>query len=96
MKLQNTGKRLWQRRRRPARVRGARIETRLGGGNGGRAGVAPRACAGRGLKLSKQASVIFLDVVAPRACAGRGLKRVSALAEMEMAASPRARARGAD
>ena len=37
--------------------------------------VAPRACAGRGLKRRGRLCHFPIQRVAPRACAGRGLKR---------------------
>ena len=59
---------------RPARVRGARIETAPRSQEVHRDYVAPRACAGRGLKLMQADVNQIMRDVAPRACAGRGLK----------------------
>ena len=59
---------------RPASNRGARIETSGGSALPLVAKIAPRAIAGRGLKLEEVELLRKDDRIAPRAIAGRGLK----------------------
>jgi len=58
--------------------------------------VAPRGCAGRGLKQLCDDHRQRKLRVAPRGCAGRGLKQFIFLMVAGHGASPRAGARGAD
>jgi len=76
---------------RPARERGARIETLLMGLILIPTVVAPRVSAGRGLKLNELTIFGQEFRVAPRVSAGRGLKHAGAQAVVEIfGESPRA------